>query len=74
MKSLRNEINNLFGNTHVRIKIYQEFCHDKKIYRANEGHHVRKRQDSTCSTLSIFMVQKINRVGTTVAFGSTTEA
>ena len=40
MKSLRNEMNNLFDNTHVGIKIYQEFYHSI-IYIANEGRHVR---------------------------------
>ena len=27
MKSLKNEVNNLFDNTDVQIKIYQEFYH-----------------------------------------------
>jgi len=36
MKSLRNEINNLFDNMHVQIKIYHSI-----IYIAKEGGHVR---------------------------------
>ena len=39
MNLLRNDIYNLFVNTHVWIKIYQEFYHGI-IYRANEGRHV----------------------------------
>jgi hypothetical protein len=39
MKSLRNDLNNLFDNTHEQIEIYQEFYHSM-IYIANEGHHV----------------------------------
>jgi hypothetical protein len=27
MSSLRNDVNNLFDNTHVRIKLYWEFSH-----------------------------------------------
>ena len=39
MKSLKNDFNNLFDNTHVQSKIYLQFylC---IIYIANEGHHV----------------------------------
>ena len=37
---LRNEVYNLFVNTHVRIKIYLEFYH-VIIYIANEVRHVR---------------------------------
>jgi len=40
MNLLRNDIYNLFVNTHVRIKIYREFHHGI-IYIANEGRHVR---------------------------------
>ena len=40
MNLLRNDIYNLFVNTHVRIKMYREFYHSI-IYRANEGRHVR---------------------------------
>ena len=36
MNSLRNDVNNLLDNTHVRIKIYREFYHGI-IYIANEG-------------------------------------
>jgi hypothetical protein len=36
MKSLRNDVNNLFDNTHVLLKIYPEFYHSI-IYIANEG-------------------------------------
>ena len=39
MKSLRNDLNNLFDNTHEQIEIYREFYHSM-IYIANEGHHV----------------------------------
>ena len=39
IKSSRNEVNNLFDNAHVRIKIYQEFYHII-IYITNEGSHV----------------------------------
>jgi hypothetical protein len=39
MKSLRNEVNNLFNNIHVRIQIYREFYHNI-IYK---GHHARMR-------------------------------
>lgn len=45
MKSLRNGVNNLFGNTHMRIKIYQKFYHNS-IYIANEGCHVNGK--GTC--------------------------
>jgi hypothetical protein len=40
MNLFRNDIYNLFVNTHVRIKIYREFYHGI-IYIANEGRHVR---------------------------------
>jgi len=40
MNSLRNDVCDLFVNTHVRIKIYREFYHCI-IYIANEGRHVR---------------------------------
>ena len=40
MNSLRNDVCDLFVNTHVRIKIYHEFYHCI-IYIANEGRHVR---------------------------------
>ena len=36
----RNDINNLFVNMHVRIKIYQEFYHGI-IFITYEGRHVR---------------------------------
>jgi len=39
MNLLRNDVYNLFVNTHVWIKIYQEFCNDI-IYIAKEGHHI----------------------------------
>jgi hypothetical protein len=38
--SLRNDVSNLFVNTHVRVKIYREFYHCI-IFIANEGRHVR---------------------------------
>ena len=38
MNSPRNDVCNLFVNTHVRIKIYREFYHI--IYIANDGSHV----------------------------------
>ena len=40
MNSLRNDVCNLFVNTHVRNKMYREFYHCV-IYIANEGRHVR---------------------------------
>ena len=40
MNSLRNDVYNLFVNTHVRIKIYREF-YRSIIYTANEERHVR---------------------------------
>ena len=40
INSLRNYVNNVCGNTHVRIKIYREFYHGI-TYIANEGYHVR---------------------------------
>ena len=40
MKSLGNDVNNLFDNTHVRIKIYGDFFHGI-IYIDSEGRHVR---------------------------------
>jgi hypothetical protein len=40
MHSLRNNVCNLFVNTHVRIKIYRKLYHGI-IYTANEGRHVR---------------------------------
>ena len=40
MKSLRNDVNNLFDNTHVLLKINPEFYHSI-IYIANDGCHVR---------------------------------
>jgi len=35
MKTFRNDVNNLFGNMHVQIKVYWEFYHGI-IYIANE--------------------------------------
>jgi hypothetical protein len=40
MNSFRNDVFDLFVNTHVRIKIYLEFNHGI-IYIANERRHVR---------------------------------
>ena len=40
MNLLRNDVYNLFVNTHVQIKIYQEFYHGI-INIANEGCYVR---------------------------------
>jgi hypothetical protein len=40
MNSLWDYVNNMFDNTHVRIKIYWEFLHGF-IYIVNEGNHVR---------------------------------
>ena len=40
MNSVRNDVCNLFVNTHVLIKIYRDFYHCV-IYIANEGRHVR---------------------------------
>jgi len=40
---LRNEVYNLFVNTHVRIKLYLEFYHSI-IYIANEVRHVRIKE------------------------------
>ena len=40
MNLLRNDVYNLFVNTHVGIKIYREFDHGI-IYISNEGRHVR---------------------------------
>jgi len=40
MEALKNGVNNLFENTHVRMKIYQEFYHGI-IYIANERRDVR---------------------------------
>jgi hypothetical protein len=39
MKSHSNDFFNMSDNTHMQIKIYQEFYHCI-IYIANEGHHV----------------------------------
>ena len=39
MKLLRNDVNNLFDNKHVRIKIYREFHHGIS-YIANKGCYV----------------------------------
>jgi len=39
MKSLRNYVNNLFDNMHVRITIYREF-YQSIIYIAKEGRYV----------------------------------
>ena len=39
MKSLKNYVHTLCGNTHVRIKIYRKFYHCI-TYIANEEHHV----------------------------------
>jgi hypothetical protein len=43
MNSLRNDVYNLFVNTHVWTKIYRLFYHGITlcIYIANEGRHVR---------------------------------
>jgi hypothetical protein len=40
MNSARNDVINLFVNTHVRIKIYREYYHCI-VYIANERIHVR---------------------------------
>jgi GH25 family lysozyme M1 (1,4-beta-N-acetylmuramidase) len=40
MNSVRNDVCNLFVNTHVLIKIYRDFYHCV-LYIANEGRHVR---------------------------------
>ena len=40
MKSLRNDDHNLSGNTHVQIKIYQEF-YQSIVHIASEGCHIR---------------------------------
>jgi hypothetical protein len=40
MNSMRNDVCNLFFNTHVLIKIYGNFYHCI-IYIANEGRHVK---------------------------------
>ena len=40
MHSYRNDVYDLFVNTHLRIKIYREFYHGI-IYIANEERHVR---------------------------------
>ena len=40
MRSFRKDVNNLFDNTCVRIKLYWEF-YDGTIYIANERRHVR---------------------------------
>lgn len=45
MKSFRNDVNNLFDNTHVQIEIYREFYHGI-IYIANEGLLVRIRSSA----------------------------
>ena len=42
MNLLRNDVYNLFVNTHAWIKIYLEFYHGI-IYTANEGFHVKIR-------------------------------
>ena len=52
MNSLRNDVCNLFVNTHLRIQIYHVYhC---IIYIANEGRHVRIMNNrikcSLCST------------------------
>ena len=65
MNLLRNYVYNLFFNTHVRIKIYQEFYHSI-IYRANEGRHVRiilwKKQQHETHLLSKKIKIKIKRL------------
>jgi len=38
----RNDVYNVFVNTHVRIKIYRAFYHGI-IYKANEGRHAKIR-------------------------------
>jgi hypothetical protein len=43
MNSLRNDVYDLFLNTHVRIKIYQGF-YNGIIYIVNIGRHVRIKQ------------------------------
>jgi hypothetical protein len=43
IKSHSNDVHNMSDNTHVQIKIYQEFYHSI-IYIASEGHHVRIMQ------------------------------
>ena len=40
MKLLRNDVDNLFNNTHVQIKLFWGFYHGI-IYIANEGRHVK---------------------------------
>ena len=40
MKLLRNDVDNLFNNTHVQIKLFWDFYHGI-IYIANEGRHGR---------------------------------
>ena len=45
MKSIRNDVDNLFDNRHMRIKLYQEFYHNI-IYIINERCHVRNIYNS----------------------------
>jgi hypothetical protein len=48
---VRNDVCNLFVNTHVRIKIYREFYHCI-IYIANEGRHIRILIKYYCQVLT----------------------
>ena len=40
MNLFRNDVYNLFVNTHVQFKVYREF-YQGIIYIVNEGRHVR---------------------------------
>ena len=48
INSFRNDVYDLFCNTHVQIKIYREFYHCIIYIANNEGRHVRIRDKHSC--------------------------
>jgi hypothetical protein len=48
INSFRNDVYDLFFNTHVQIKIYREFYHCIIYIANNEGRHVRIKDKHSC--------------------------
>lgn len=54
MNLFRNDVYNLFVNTHVQFKVYREF-YQGIIYIVNEGRHVRINIQFTQYNLLLFV-------------------
>ena len=66
IKSHRNDVNNLFDNTHVRIRIYRELHHARRsnTYLASERRHVilfiRLYIEDLCISLSLCVLLNLH--------------